>query len=133
MDQLVPLFRYCKIKRIDQILEFQLSRPKVHEGTSPAESLYESGGTGRLRAHQSDVTSGQFCGALGMPETPAGRCPSRPCESIRTASKLRETNPGQVQLSLLSSTNVNESISIVLEPADPGRSTAAATEMEDRK
>jgi hypothetical protein len=42
MDRLVPLFRFCKIKRIDQLYEFQLDRKHLTEmpsHTSPAREL----------------------------------------------------------------------------------------------
>ena len=35
-DTLVPLFRYCKIKRIDQLFEFQIDPRRLREGPSTA-------------------------------------------------------------------------------------------------
>jgi hypothetical protein len=48
-EKLVPLFRHCKIKRIDRIFEFQLNKRQLTETTSPSsvgklrEVLEESG------------------------------------------------------------------------------------------
>jgi hypothetical protein len=82
---LVPLYRYCKIKRIDQVCDFQIDRRRLAEmpaGSHPGEELRQAlrqleplpatiadalqttsrlGGTVGIR----------WCSALVKPETPA--------------------------------------------------------------
>lgn len=84
LDKLVPLFRYCKIKRIDQVYEFQVDRRRLQEapaGDSAGETLCELlADVQPLPGTLADVLQAKsklggrigirWCSALVKPETP---------------------------------------------------------------
>lgn len=84
MDKLECLFRYCRIKRIDQVFEFQLDRRRLVElpsKTSPGEELREVlkeleplpvtvADLLGTKSKLGGVLSMRWCSALVKPETP---------------------------------------------------------------
>ncbi len=95
-EKLVPLFRHCKIKRIDRLFEFQLDKRQLTETTSPSsvgklrEVLEESGplpATADSLLRHRPLGGGEIrirgCSAIVQPEN------AEVLDSIRQHSRLK--------------------------------------------